>query len=61
MVKSQFLDDISEKVLFDNIPNKLTINTDQTPDKFTATDKTYFPQWFQWQEIYNIDIFRITW
>ena len=36
--KSQFLHDISNKVLLYNIPDKLIINTDQTPSKYVATD-----------------------
>lgn len=37
-VKSQFLHDISEKVLLYNIPDELIINADQTPSKYVATD-----------------------
>ena len=37
-VKSQFLYEISQKVLQYNIPDELIINADQTPSKFVATD-----------------------
>ena len=36
--KSQFLHDISDKVLFFNIPGELIINGDQTLSKYVATD-----------------------
>ena len=38
-VKSQFLHDISQKVLLHSIPDALIINLDQTPSKFIATNK----------------------
>ena len=37
-IKSQFLHDISRKVLLHNIPDDLIINADQMPSKFVATD-----------------------
>ena len=37
-IKSQFLLEISQKVLLHNILNELIINADQTPSKFVATD-----------------------
>ena len=36
--KSQFLHDISDKMLLCSIPNELIINADQTPSKYFATD-----------------------
>ena len=38
-IKSQFLQEISQKVLLHSIPDELTINADQTLSKFVATDK----------------------
>ena len=37
-VRSQFLYEITDKVLKHNIPDELIINVDQTPSKFVATD-----------------------
>ena len=37
-VRSQFLNEITDKVLQHNIPDELVINVDQTPSKFVATD-----------------------
>ena len=37
-IKSQFLQEISQKVLFHSIPDELIINADQTPSKFVAAD-----------------------
>ena len=37
-VRSQFLYEITHKVLKRNIPDELIINIDQTPSKFVATD-----------------------
>ena len=37
-VRSQFLYEITDKVLKHNIPHELIINVDQTPSKFVATD-----------------------
>ena len=37
-IKTQFLHEISQKVLLHNIPDELIINADQTPSKFVATD-----------------------
>ena len=36
--KSQFLYEITNKVIQHNIPDELIINVDQTPSKFVATD-----------------------
>ena len=37
-IKSQFLNEISQKVLLHSIPDELIINADQTPSKFVSTD-----------------------
>ena len=37
-VRSQFLYEITNKILQHNIPDELVINVDQTPSKFVATD-----------------------
>ena len=37
-VRSQFLYEITDKILKHNIPDELIINVDQTPSKFVATD-----------------------
>ena len=37
-IKSQFLREVSQKVLLDSIPDELLINADQTPSKSAATD-----------------------
>ena len=38
-VRSQFLHEITDKVLQHNSPDELIINVDQTPSKFVATNK----------------------
>ena len=63
-IKSQFLNEISQKVLLHSIPDELIINADQTPPKCVHGSqgaRSYFKCKFQWQKKYYLNSLWITW
>ena len=63
-IKSQFLNEISQKVLLHSIPDKLIINAYQTPPKCVHGSqgaRSYFKCKFQWQKKYYLNSLWITW
>ena len=63
-IKSQFLNEISQKVLLHSIPDKLIMNAYQTPPKCVHGSqgaRSYFKCKFQWQKKYYLNSLWISW